>query len=170
VVWMRSSSWMAQRVDATDCAKQHVTSKHRQHSGLFCSPQRPLHGQVPLQQMYLCVQDGEGHTNRCVQRVHVAHALCWLCRLPRALGVGARGAPIVRCCALPSPAHVPVQALLAQLVGRAPPAQQRVAAEARPPHACLRERELPHPGVVLPRLHDLILAHLGRLHGPDAQR
>jgi hypothetical protein len=30
-----------------------LTSKHRQSSGFFCSPQRPLQGQVPLQQMYL---------------------------------------------------------------------------------------------------------------------
>jgi hypothetical protein len=30
-----------------------LTSMHRQSSGFFCSPQRPLQGQVPLQQMYL---------------------------------------------------------------------------------------------------------------------
>jgi hypothetical protein len=37
--------------------KKHIyavlTSRHRQSSGFFCSPQRPLQGQVPLQQMYL---------------------------------------------------------------------------------------------------------------------
>jgi hypothetical protein len=41
----------------TDWAKQQVTSRHRHSSGFFCSPQRPLQGQVPLQQMYLHRQE-----------------------------------------------------------------------------------------------------------------
>lgn len=53
VVCSLSSSWMPQRVAATDCAKQQHTSIARQNSGAFCSPQRPLQGHVPLQQMYL---------------------------------------------------------------------------------------------------------------------
>lgn len=42
------SSCSIQRVDATDWVKQKNTSMHRQNSGHFCSPMRPLHGQSPL--------------------------------------------------------------------------------------------------------------------------
>eukprot|EP00882_Tetradesmus_deserticola_P022821 GHRQ01024793.1.p1 GENE.GHRQ01024793.1~~GHRQ01024793.1.p1 ORF type:complete len:116 (+),score=12.77 GHRQ01024793.1:435-782(+) len=38
VFWMPSSSWIIQRVEATDCAKQHVTCKvrdTRRHSNRF---------------------------------------------------------------------------------------------------------------------------------------
>jgi len=53
VVWMRSSSWIIQRVLATDWAKQQNTSRARQHSGQLCSLHFPEQGQLPLQQMYL---------------------------------------------------------------------------------------------------------------------
>lgn len=41
------------RVVATDDGKQYSTSMARQNSGQFCSPNRPLHGKAPLQQVYL---------------------------------------------------------------------------------------------------------------------
>lgn len=46
------SSWMAKRVDATLRVKHRQDSQTRQSAGHFDSPQRPLHGIWPMQQVF----------------------------------------------------------------------------------------------------------------------
>jgi hypothetical protein len=52
-----------------------LTSRHRQHSGLFCSPQRPEQGHAPLQHTYLQQTPGwlkDAWTTQAVTLVSVA--------------------------------------------------------------------------------------------------